>query len=197
MELPPVIRRRNHRRREEPPRLRRSSSRRTGSGVFFEKPCRDVLLPAMKVLPDVQAEHSSAISGEKVSARFSRASVSGRQAPWLPYDLARDVGQRELLGSAASLRIPTSQRPRQDRALRRDVRVDRRKCQSRGPGAATTRSRMTRIRASAWPAIIRRGGSVGETAEGVRELPQMFQRVTRSRPVLPANPRLRHAYVHY
>jgi ribosomal protein RSM22 (predicted rRNA methylase) len=42
-----------------------------------------------------------------------------------------------------------------------------------------------------------RGGSVAETAEGVRELSAMFNGVTPHRPGYLANPRLRHAYVHY
>jgi len=42
-----------------------------------------------------------------------------------------------------------------------------------------------------------RGGSVGETAEGVRELSAMFNGVTPHRPGYLANPRLRRAYVHY
>ncbi|HLY07961.1 MAG TPA: small ribosomal subunit Rsm22 family protein [Planctomycetota bacterium] len=42
-----------------------------------------------------------------------------------------------------------------------------------------------------------RGGSLAETAEGVRELSAMFNGVTRHRPGYLSNPRLRRAYVHY
>jgi len=42
-----------------------------------------------------------------------------------------------------------------------------------------------------------RGGSVAETAAGVRELSDMFNGLTPHRPGYLANPRLRRAYVHY
>ena len=42
-----------------------------------------------------------------------------------------------------------------------------------------------------------RGGSVGETAEGVRELSAMFNGITPHRPGYLAAARLRRAYVHY
>ncbi len=42
-----------------------------------------------------------------------------------------------------------------------------------------------------------RGGSVAETAEGVRELSDMFNGLTRHRPGYLSNPKLRRAYVHY
>ena len=42
-----------------------------------------------------------------------------------------------------------------------------------------------------------RGGSVAETAEGVRELSDMFNGITRHRAGYLANPKLRRAYVHY
>lgn len=42
-----------------------------------------------------------------------------------------------------------------------------------------------------------RGGSVAETAEGVRELSDMFNGITRHRAGYLASPRLRRAYVHY
>jgi len=42
-----------------------------------------------------------------------------------------------------------------------------------------------------------RGGSVGETTAGVRELSAMFNGITPHRPGYLANPKLRRAYVHY